>query len=233
MSLFKNRVAIIPARGGSKGLPGKNVRLLGGKPLIAWTIEAALESKAFDLVMVTTEDAGIANTALKYGAEVPFMRPSELASDTAKGTEVVMHALLELKSKGKNFMEFMLLQPTSPFRNSKDIQRALALVTEKKLEFLVSVCEAEHHPFWSYTLNNQGVLVDSSPPEYRDSNRQELPQMYRLNGAIYYAKVETFLKEKTFVNSDTIPYIMPRERSIDIDTELDMRLAECLSKSGF
>jgi N-acylneuraminate cytidylyltransferase/CMP-N,N'-diacetyllegionaminic acid synthase len=222
----KKVLAIIPARGGSKGLPQKNILPLLGKPLIAWTIEQALESKYLDEVVVSTDDEEIAKISKKYGAEVPFMRPKELATDKAKGIKVVFHALKWLEEHNEYYDLLILLQPTSPFRTAKDINQAIELLFIKNAKAIVSVCETEHHPYWANMLPSDGCMKDFLRPEAANKNRQDLPIFYRLNGAIYLAYYSYLKMQKGFLGDKTYAYIMPRKSSIDIDDEFDFKFAE-------
>lgn len=224
----KRIIGIIPARGGSKGLPRKNVLPLGGKPLIAWTIEQAIASMYLDKVIVTTDDEEIASVASTYGAEVPFMRPKELASDTAKAIDVIFHALDWLEAHHEAFDVLAILQPTSPLRTAEDITAAVKLLFEKKAQAVISVCETEHDPYWSNVLAADGSMDDFMRPELMNKNRQELPTFYRLNGAIYAADCNYVRSQKGFFGKNTFAYVMPRERSIDIDTKIDFQFVEFL-----
>lgn len=228
----KNILGLIPARGGSKGLPRKNIKLLLGKPLIAWTIEQALASKYLDRVIVSTDDKEILDISKKYGAEVPFMRPKELAMDNAKGVDVVLHALVSLKEddRRKQYDLIMLLQPTSPLRKSVDIDKAIEFLFLKKAKAIVSVCEVDHHPLWVNTLPEDGCMKNFIRQEIMNKNRQELSVLYRLNGAIYLAYCNYLKKYRSFIGEKTFAYVMPKERSIDIDNEVDLSLAEVLIK---
>ena len=231
----KNILGLIPARGGSKGLPRKNIKPLLGKPLIAWTIEQALASKYLDKVIVSTDDKEIADISKKYGAEIPFMRPRELAEDNAKGIDVVLHAINWIKenNKQKHYDLIMLLQPTSPLRKSDDIDKAIELLFLKETQAIVSVCEVDHHPLWANTLSEDGCMKDFIRKEIMNKNRQELPKFYRLNGAIYLAYCNYIKEQKGFFGKKTFTYIMPRERSIDIDSEIDFKMAELIIKKYF
>ena len=226
----KNILGLIPARGSSKGLPRKNIKLLLGKPLIAWTIEQALASKYLDRVVISTNDKEIAEISKKYGAEIPFMRPKKLATDEAKGIDVVLHAIdwLKKKSKRKQYDLLMLLQPTSPLRTKEDIDKAIELLFLKEAKAIVSVCEVDHHPLWSNTLPEDGCMKDFIRQEIMNKNRQELSVFYRLNGAIYLAYWNYIKKQKSFFGEKTFAYIMPKERSVDIDDEIDLKLAKIL-----
>ena len=226
----KNILGLIPARGGSKGLPRKNIKPLLGKPLIAWTIEQALASEYLDKVIVSTDEKEIADISKKYWAEVPFMRPKELAKDNAKGIDVVLHVIdwFMKNDKLKQFDLLMLLQPTSPLRITEDIDKTIEYLFSKEAKAIVSVCEVDHHPLWSNTLPEDGCMKDFIKQEIMNKNRQELPIYYRLNGAIYLAYCDYLKEQKGFFGDKTFTYIMPRERSIDIDDEIDLKLAEVM-----
>jgi len=221
-------LAVIPARGGSKGLPGKNIMQLAGKPLIAWTIEAALESRLVDRVVVSTDSEDIAAVALEHGAEVPFRRPAELAGDHARSFGVLLHAIDWHQQQGHSFDLVVCLQPTSPLRNSEDIDRAIELYGERGADAVISVCETDHHPWWSNTLPEDGNMAGFLRPEALNCNRQELPAFYRLNGAIYLASPHYLKENGSFYGEDTFAYAMPKARSVDIDDHLDLQLAEVL-----
>jgi len=223
----KKVLAIIPARGGSKSLPGKNIKELCGKPLIAWSIEVALSCSKIDRVIISTDDKNIAEVAKKCGAEVPFIRPHELASDTASTIEVVFHAIDWLK-KHQDYKAgyILLLQPTSPLRTSKDIKCAIQTLKHKKARSVVTVCEADH-PLWSNILPEDNNMKDFIRPQILNKRRQDLPRFYGLNGAIYLAETDYLRECNGFLGQDTFAYEMPKERSIDIDTDIDFKLA-CL-----
>jgi len=221
-------LALVPAIGGSKGLPRKNIKPLCGKPLIAWTIETAKASRYLDKIVVSTDDKEIAGIAISYGAEVPFSRPTELATDNAKIIDVVLHIINWLENNGELYDLIVLLQPTSPLRLSTDIDSAIKMIFQKSAKSIVSVCEVEHHPYLSNQLPENGCMKDFLRCEVINTNRQELPTFFRLNGAIYIAYCNYLKKQKTFFGKDTYAYIMPRERSIDIDSETDFNLAELL-----
>ncbi|KMJ53608.1 acylneuraminate cytidylyltransferase [Vogesella sp. EB] len=213
----KQLLALITARGGSKGLPRKNVLPANGKPLIAWTVTAALEAQYVDRVVLSTDDDEIMSVATAWGCEVPFRRPSELASDTASSMDVVLHALDQLPDH--SFIA--LLQPTSPLRTGTDIDAAFALLQSSGAPSCVSVCEAEQSPYWMYRLGENGRLQSLLPERSTASRRQDLPAVYVLNGAIYIARVDWLRTTKSFLAEDSIAYVMPRERSIDIDNAED------------
>ncbi|HHO42183.1 MAG TPA: acylneuraminate cytidylyltransferase family protein [Epsilonproteobacteria bacterium] len=214
-------VAIIPARGGSKGLPRKNVLDLAGRPLIAHTIYAALESKIFDKVIVTTDDTEIKEVSLKHGAEV-IDRPKELATDTASSIDVIDHALKVLLRNGYNATHFMLLQPTSPLRNEEHIKQAWSTYSKEDANSLVSVAEAEHPP-QKMLIEIDGKIEPLTKWEDLTKPRQSLPKAYMPNGAIYICKVEEFLKTKNIFEKPLSIFIMDRESSVDVDIEEDLK----------
>jgi N-acylneuraminate cytidylyltransferase/CMP-N,N'-diacetyllegionaminic acid synthase len=228
--MYKNKkiLALIPARGGSKGLPGKNIKMLSGKPLIAWSIEQALASRYIDKVVVSTESEKIASVARRYGAEVPFMRPKSLAVSSAIIVDVLIHALNSLEKKGCRFDFIMLLQPTSPLRNSEDIDAVIRLLFRKNAQSVVSICPTEYHPYWIKQLSKGGLMNNFIAKKVRNKNRQDLPLFYRLNGAIYLVSVKFLRKTMDIYGKATYPHIMPLERSVDIDTYIDFELAELL-----
>lgn len=222
-----NNLAIIPARSGSKGLKDKNIKLLNGKPLIAYSIESAKEAEIYSHIMVSTDSEKYGEIARQYGAEVPFYRSEENASDVSSSWDVVKEVLKKYQEIGIEFDMFTLLQPTSPLRNYEDIKNAYNLFEERNAMAVVSVCEMEHSPLWSNTLPENDSL---SGFLRADSNkqRQKLETYYRINGAIYMADVKAFLKNTNLYREDCYAYKMPIQRSIDIDTELDFKIAETI-----
>ena len=225
--MYKNKkiLALIPARGASKGLPYKNIRILMEKPLIAWTIEEAKKSKYLDRIIVSTEDVKIANISKRYGADVPFLRPKKLATDTAKMMDVVLHTMKCMEKDNAIYDLIILLQPTSPLRIARDIDNAIKLLFTKKAQAIVSICQTEHNPCGSNILPINGCLGTFLRPKFINKNRQELSTFYRINGAIYLAYSSYFKKIKQFLGKKTYAYIMPAERSVDIDTKLDFEFA--------
>jgi N-acylneuraminate cytidylyltransferase len=217
MNIFQKTglLGLITARGGSKGLPRKNLLPAGGRPLIAWTIAAALRSRAVDHLVMSSDDEEIMEVAEKWGCSVPFRRPAELATDAASSMDVVMHALDQLPS----YEYVALLQPTSPLRTAGDIDAAFETLLSSGAPSCVSVCETEESPYWMYGLSPNARLIKllDSPA----SRRQDLPRTYVLNGAIYIANVEWLRDTRSFVGAESVAYIMPNERSIDIDTAAD------------
>lgn len=227
-------IAIIPARGGSKRLPGKNLKPLCGKPLIAWTIEAARGSRSLGEILVSTDSPAIAETAAAAGASAPFLRPPELASDTASTFDVVAHALDYLRrGNGREFEYTLLLQPTSPLRTSADIDAAFRLLEAKRADGVVSVCAMDHSPLWSNVLPPDLSMAGFLRDEVAGARSQDLPVHYRINGAIYLCRTERMLREKTFFFKDNcFAHVMPKERSQDIDDESDFAIAEFLAARG-
>ena len=224
-------IAIIPARGGSKGIPRKNIKLLEGKPLIAYTIEAALQAKSVNRVIVSTEDQEIAKIAKKYGGEIPFMRPKELATDTSSAPDVYIYVIKQLeKILNKKIESFIALLPTSPLRTGRDIDRAVEIFLEKKADSVISVNEAPHPPSWFLKLNENGVLTNFFNKPMIMKNRQEEPKAFIPNGAIYVLNADVFRNKRTYYTNKTYAYILPPERSIDIDDNIDFALAEMLIK---
>lgn len=221
-------LAVIPARGGSKGVPGKNIRELAGKPLVVYTIEAAINSGVFEKVIVSTDSVEIADIARKNGAEVPFIRPEEISGDFASSDDVIKHAVDFLEDKGDVFTEVCKLQPTSPLRNAAHIKEAYKLFQEKEADFVVSVCECEHSPLWSGQLGDDLSMDDFVRDEIKLACRQKLSTYYRLNGAIYMAKTGAFKRERSFFGANGYAYLMRQKDSIDIDSELDFKIAECV-----
>ncbi len=223
----KTFLAIIPARGGSKRLPRKNVLDLCGKPLIVHTIEAALKSKYINKVIVSSDDEEILNISSNFGADI-IKRPIDLANDTATTFDTIKHTI-------DNFEKYdyiVLLQPTSPLRNEKHIDEAMELLEKKKADAIVSVCEMEHSPLWSNTLPKDGNMNNFLKDEILNKRSQDLEKFYRLNGAIYICKTEKLIENKSFFLKDNIfAYIMNRENSVDIDEEIDFKIAEVILKS--
>ncbi len=230
--MYENKkiMAIIPARGGSKGLPRKNIMLLDGKPLIAYTIIVAKKSHIFDRIIVSTDNNEIAEIAKKYGAEVPFIRPTELATDKADSMDVVIHALKWFKEKGKKFDYIMKLQPTSPLRTVQDLIKSMELIIEKDGDSVISVSECEHHPLWSNKLDPDLKMSNFIDEDIKGKNRQELPKYYRVNGVIFISKVDTLLNTTDWYGEKSYAYIMDSKRALDIDSEIDFYLAELMQK---
>ena len=219
-------VAIIPARSGSKGIPNKNLKDVGGKPLIAWSIEAAIESKSIDKIVVTSDGDAILKASSKYAEVTLLKRPEELAQDHTPTAPVITHALETLGINPDTFDYLILLQPTSPLRTAVDIDLAFEAISTSKSNCLISVVEPEHHPLKSFKTNEKGYLEGLVNNEYPFTPRQELPKVFQPNGAIYIIKTSEFLQRKTFFTEETIAFEMSQEKSIDIDTVEDIKKIE-------
>jgi len=224
-------IAIIPARGESKSIPRKNIKLLAGKPLIVHTIETALKCKLLDRVIVSTDDKEIAAISKKCGAEVPFIRPRELALDSAPIEPVLQHAVSYIEQNEKSPVEVVvLLQPTSPFREVSDIENCIEKLRNEKADSVVTVCEAEHNPYFVMMKFQNDNLVPLLKTEKPITRRQDAPKVYRLNGAIYAVRRDVLMNENKLFTDNTKAVIMPQERSIDLDRQLDFEFAEFLIK---
>lgn len=221
-------IAIIPARSGSKGLPDKNIRILNGKPLIAYSIIQALEAGIFDEIFLSTDSQEYADIAIQYGAHVPFLRSAELASDSASTWDCVTEALEQFSTLGKEYDIFFVLQPTSPLRTTEDIINAIKQMVLTNADAVVSVCEADHSPLLCNILPENKSTKGFVQSEIAAKTRQELPIYYRINGAIYAVSTTYFLKTQNIYDGNSFAYVMPKERSIDIDTQFDFSFAEYL-----
>ena len=224
--MYKNKtfLAIIPARGGSKRLPRKNVLDLNGKPLIAYSIEAGLDSSYIDKVVVTSDNDEILTISKKYGA-ITINRPNELASDTATTFDAIKHAV----DNYEKYDYIVLLQPTSPLRDRDHIDKAIELLESKNADAVVSVCKMDHSPLWSNTINDSLSMTGFLKGEVLNKRSQDLKEYYSLNGAIYICDTKKLLKEKSFFLKESIfAYKMDRKSSIDIDKEIDFKIAEYL-----
>lgn len=222
----KKVIAIIPARGGSKRLPRKNILPLSGKPLIGWTIEAAIKSEIFDEIIVSTDDHEIANISESFGAKVPFIRPKNLSGDSVGSIGVIKHALQWYSANHINFTDVVLLQPTSPLRNEQDIKAAYDMYTLNNASSVISVCEVDHPSAWCNTLGSSLSLKGFIKSEGVRS--QDFDKEYRLNGAIYIWEVEKLLVQNLTIIEPSFATIMPRTRSVDIDEEIDFKIAQAI-----
>jgi CMP-N,N'-diacetyllegionaminic acid synthase len=221
----KRILAIIPARGGSKGLSRKNLRELCGKPLIAWTIAAAQKSHYIDRLILSSEDEEIISIAQEWGCEVPFIRPQELAQDDTGGLEPVLHAIHYLEEQ---YDYVMLLQVTSPLRTTEDIDGCIAWCLEKKAKSCIGISEARESPYWMFHVESNDKLTPCIATDQEYRRRQDLPTTYMVNGALYIAETNWLVANQDFSSPDTIGYILPTERSIDVDCELDLVLCSVL-----
>ncbi len=224
--MYKNKsiLAIVVARGGSKGVPGKNIRLVGGKPLLAWTIEGAQQSKVLDRVILSCDDDGIIEVARQYGLEVPFVRPKEFAKDESPVSEAIIHALDNIS--GYDYV--VLLQPTSPLRTAEDIDECLKVCVDSLATSAISVSQPEESPYWMLTKDAEGWLRPLLSGTHTTARRQDVPEVLLPNGAIYVAEVDYYREHKTFVGDKTVGYEMQRETVLDIDTEKDFLLFETI-----
>ena len=231
MSDMDNRkvLAIIPARSGSKGLPNKNIMPLNGKPLLAYSVEAAVQSELFDTIHVSTDSEKYSEIAASYGSDQPFLRSELNSGDSASSWDVVRETISKYEDMGRTFDLCVLLQPTSPLRTADDIRGALELYLEKGARAVTSVTEVEHPVEWCFPLDENGSMSSFAASPFKYCRRQELSVSYRENGAIYIVSIEDIMNpEFEFYSSDCYAYVMDSGRSIDIDTETDFRIAEVL-----
>jgi len=223
-------LGLITARKGSKRLLGKNIKLLCGKPLIAYTIEAALASSHLDRVIVSTEDEKITSIARQWGAEVPFRRPDELATDDARSGDVMVHAI-EWLSEHESYLPdaLVLLQPTCPLRTGRHIDEAIELYEARQADCIVAVSEPEHHPYWMKTMDRDGQLMPLMEVDLRRYHqKQTLPQVWASNSSIYVVQRAFFLAGRNMYGGRTYGYVMPRSESLDIDTPWDFHMANLI-----
>lgn len=222
----KKVLAVIPARGGSKGIPNKNIINVNNKPLINFSIETALKSKFIDDLVVSTDSIKIAKIAEKAGAKVPFLRPKKLATDKAISLPVILHALEFMeKSNNINYDIIIMLQPTTPLRETKDIDQCLSTLIDKNVDSVISVVNVGgYHPLRMKRIVGENLVnyIDQGFEDMRP--RQELPDVYIRNGAIYVSTRKTILEDKSFSGKNTFPYVMSSEKSINLDTDDDLRL---------
>jgi len=220
---------LVLARGGSKGVPNKNLALVGRRPLLAWSLLAAKGVRHHGRVLVSTDSQEVVSVAREFGAETPFMRPLHLASDTASSLDAAVHCIDWLKEHERYEPDFLvLLQPTSPLRTSLDIDLAIELALEKNAKAVVSVAAAGCHPYWMRTLNDQGKLENLASTAPATGRRQDLPVMYGFNGAVYVIKPQVLMDERTWYPEPTYAYVMPPNRSLDVDTPWDLHVADLI-----
>lgn len=232
--MYQNKtfLAIIPARGGSKGLPGKNIKKLCCKPLIAWSIEAGLRSKYLDEVMVTTDYQNIAEVSKQYGANVPFLRPDELASDTATSFDAIKHTIDYYKNElNKEFDYIVLLEPTSPLRETSDIDKAIKGLVDSDADSIVGICRTEdQNPAFLVLKNEQNFISGYENQDMKVLRRQDIKDVYFFEGTIYISKTDTLLGKKTFYHENTMGYEVPKYKSLEIDDLDDFVMAEAIMK---
>jgi len=225
----KSILAIIPARSGSKGLPNKNILKLDGKPLIAWSIIEANKSKYIDKCIISTNDKYIADISILYKGEVPFIRPPDLSTDYAKLNDVIMHAINTMDNQ---YDIVIVLQPTSPLRKSFDIDRALEIMIAKDAPTVVSVCQSNKPFHWNCIIKEDGILKPCTSFKNKSTNRQQFPKTYLPNGALFISEIDYFIREISFYTNSTLAFIMPPERSIDIDSQIDFFTAQAIINSN-
>ena len=221
-------VGIIPARGGSKGIPRKNLHDVAGKPLIAYTIEAAKKSRLLTRVIVSTDDEEIAGVAKYYGAEIPVLRPKELAHDSSPTIRAIRHMVGHIEEQGGKVDVAVTLQPTSPLRDARDIDGTVKALFDTGADSVISVTEAKHSPYLMFTLKGDKLVPFFG--EETKIRRQDLPKVYSLNGAIYATQRDTLMEGNSLYGKDIRAYVMPEERSLDVDTLLDLRIMDLLLK---
>ena len=225
-------LAVILARSGSKGLKDKNIKELAGKPLLAYTVEAAIESGKYDMVHVSTDSELYADIAKKYGADVPFLRDEELAGDKSSSWDALRFVVTEYEKLGKSFDTVTLLQPTSPLRDAKDIQNAFDIYESKNATAVVSVCEVDHSPLVCNTLPEDGSLygfIDLN----KVGRRQDMKSYYRINGAIYIQKTNLLMDNTSIYSEGSYAYVMDKRHSVDIDDEVDFTVAQAIIEKGY
>ena len=220
-----NILVIIPVRGGSKGIPGKNIKILGGKPLIGYTIDAATAVTDNDHICVSTDDHRIIQAVEQYGLKVPFKRPEELATDTAGTYEVLLHALNYYESIGETFDAVVLLQATSPFRTGNHIKEALKLYS-KEIDMVVSVKETDSNPYYICFEDDANGMLHISKGDGHYTRRQDCPPVYEYNGAIYIINPDSLKRMPLNKFTKRVKYVMDRGHSIDLDTMMDWQIAE-------
>jgi len=225
MYLGKRILGVIPARGGSKGVPRKNVRTVGSKPLIAWTIDEAKKSKYIDRLILSSDDDEIIRVAQKWGCEVPFRRPAELASDDSPAIATIIHALSAI---AESFDYLVLLQPTSPLRNVDDIDGCIEKCLSQKSNSCVSVTVVDKSPYWMFSVDKASKMHPIMESSVKYSRRQDLPVIYVLNGAVYVLDCRWLVNNRGFIDKETLAYEMPKERAVDVDTEVDIKYLDFL-----
>lgn len=232
-TLMSDLLFLVPARGGSKGVPKKNVASVGGRPMIAWSIDAALRADHGGRVVVSTDSEEIASVARTFKAEVPFIRPAELATDEASSLDMALHTL-EWFARIDNYRPdyLMLLQPTSPLRQPCDIDGAIALAMRHDADAVVSVSPTSIHPYLTKTLDADGMLRNFMNTPAASSRRQEMPAAYVLNGAIFLIKPATLALARTWYPKKTYGYVMPPERGLDVDSPWDLKIADLLMRDA-
>lgn len=233
--MFQNKtfLAIIPARSGSKRLPNKNIKDLCGKPLIAWSIESAKRSKWIDEIVINTDSQEYAEIAKQYGINVPFLRPKEISQDENTTFEYIKYTIDFYKNNfGKEYDYVVLLQPTSPLRQTYHIDEAIELCLHKNASSIIGVSKCEHTPLWTNILPQDQSMENFISKEVLGKRSQDLPQYYRINGCVFVGKIREYLQKQDFTMPNSYAYVMEKYFSIDIDTQDDFELAEFFLKKG-
>lgn len=225
----KKILAIVPARGGSKGLPHKNIKPLLGKPLIGWSLEQAKNCSYVDEIFVSTDSAEIAKVAEDFGVKVPALRPPELAADTSSSMDVILHAINSLEKEGKFFDCILLVEPTSPLRETQDLDKAVEmLINTKDAESIVGVCKAEGaHPDFLSAMD-KGFLVPYNKSVFSAKRRQDLQDLYFFEGSLYLSYVDSLKKRRAFYHEKTLGYEVPKYKSFEVDDIVDFKIIEAL-----
>jgi CMP-N-acetylneuraminic acid synthetase len=224
-------LAIIPARGDSARLPGKNIRVLGDKPLIEWSIDVARKVPNIDKIFVSTDCNDIADVCMRAGLDIPILRPKSLASDNSSTIDVVKHTIEYLRGRGEIYDFVLLLQPTSPLRSPDHVREAIDIIYSRKADAVISVCKCEHSPLWTNTLPSDFSMSNFLDVKFKNVRSQELPVHYRLNGAIFLVNINRLYEEETFLlSSNSYAIEMDAIASVDIDHEIDFLLAETIIK---
>ena len=233
--MYKNKkiLALIPARGGSKGLPGKNIKPMLGKPLIGWTIEQALASEFIDKVVVTTDDKEIAEISRKFKADVPFLRPRELAQDSSPTMDAVLHAVNWFEENGELYDILVLLEPSSPLRDSEDIDNSIKLLSSTpEAESIVGICQVESaHPSFIVQLGKENFLIPYLNKEFKVIRRQDIEDLYFFEGSLYVSLINSLKSRKNFYHEKCLEYIVPKWKSYEIDDLSDFIIIEALMKA--
>lgn len=227
----KKILAIIPARGGSKGLPGKNIKELCGKPLIAWSIEHAQKSKYVDEIFISTDSQEIADVAEHFGAPCPELRPAELARDTAPSSEFIVYTLEKMKKEGKSFDYFILLEPTSPLRDVEDVDKSIEMLVDNPVaESVMGVVRAEDsNPAFMVKIGEGGLMIPFMG-KAETLRRQDIPDAYYFEGTVYLSKCDAYMEKKAFYHDKTLPYVVPKWKSFEIDDIIDFTIIEAIMK---
>jgi len=227
----KKILAIIPARGGSKGLPGKNIKELCGKPLIAWSIEHAQKSKYVDELFISTDSQEIADVAEHFGAPCPELRPAELARDTAPSSEFIVYTLEKMKKEGKSFDYFILLEPTSPLRDVEDVDKSIEMLVDNPVaESVMGVVRAEDsNPAFMVKIGEGGLMIPFMG-KAETLRRQDIPDAYYFEGTVYLSKCDAYMEKKAFYHDKTLPYVVPKWKSFEIDDIIDFTIIEAIMK---